>query len=324
MGFFPESGIMTGNSSPFTIVGIGELLWDLLPEGERPGGAPANFAWHARALGAEVFIVSSVGDDERGRTLVDLLKECGLNTRFISIHPDLPTGVVTVDLDPEGRPDFTIREGVAWDAIPIGDGLLNLAASADAVCFGSLAQRSSPSRETIQQFLAATGYDCLRICDINLRQTCYDETVLRESLALANVLKLNEDELAIVGELLSFGTDEAQAIEGLIEGGSLQMLALTRAERGSLLCTAEQKVGHPGYTREEVADTVGAGDSFTAALTVGLLEGYDLDTISRQANRLAGFVCSKEGAMPEVPEELVSFHRHRSVTTQRDAEEEGS
>lgn len=298
---------MRAESQHFTVVGIGELLWDLLPEGERPGGAPANFAWHARALGADAVVVSCVGDDERGRTLVDLLNGHGLNTRFISVTGDLPTGVVTVELDPGGKPDFTIREDVAWDAIPVMPGLLELAAEADAVCFGSLARRSAHSRETIHRFLVETGQGCLRICDINLRQTWYDESVLRESLELADVLKLNEDELRIVGEVLSFGKEEAPVIDRLIEENSLQLLALTRAERGSLLCTKEQKVDHSGYLQEEIVDTVGAGDSFTAALTIGLLAGCDLDTISEQANRLAGYVCSSEGATPEIPDELKSY-----------------
>lgn len=293
--------------SKFTVVGIGELLWDLLPDGERPGGAPANFAYHARALGAEAVVVSCVGDDNRGRRLVDRLDKTGLNTRFVAVHKNLPTGTVIVELDSDGKPDFTIVENVAWDAIPATSGHMELAAGIDAVCFGSLAQRSPLSRDTIWRFLTATKPECLRILDVNLRQSHYDETVLCESLERSNVLKLNEEELIVLGDLLSLGSAEKVIINRLMEEYSLWVIALTRGDKGSLLCTAEERVEHTGPPQDLIADTVGAGDSFTAAMTIGLLQKYDLNTISELANRLAGYVCSRKGAMPPIPDELKSL-----------------
>src|SRR4051812_22280306 len=188
-------------SERFTVIGLGEVLWDVFPEGAKFGGAPANFACHAATLGAEVCMVSRVGPDELGGNAVAALRGNGVNADHVAIDPDHPTGFVKVELDAAGKPRFEITEGVAWDHIAWSDDLGALAARADAVCFGTLCQRGETSRRTIRRFLEGTKPECLRIFDINLRQHYYDEKVVRDSLGLANVLKLNDEELPVLSSL---------------------------------------------------------------------------------------------------------------------------
>ena len=292
--------IMTRNGSSFLLVGLGELLWDLLPGGKQLGGAPANFAYHCQALGAEAALVSAVGSDAPGREILDDLKGHGLDLAHVATLSEHPTGTVSVEIDDEGKPKYVIHEGVAWDAIPSSPELLDLASRADAVGFGSLAQRSEASRATIRAFLKATRPDCLRVFDINLRQAYYGEEVVRESLKLSNVLKLNDEELPVVGEMLSLGGTEREILDALTAEFSLDAIALTRGGDGCLLHTPDAVAEHGGFAPERIADTVGAGDSFTAAFVMGLLRGDGLDTICEQANRLAAFVCSQKGAMSEM------------------------
>jgi fructokinase len=282
----------------FTVVGLGELLWDLLPDGRQLGGAPANFAYHAGALGAKAVIVSCVGDDESGREIVELLGRKGLDLSYLATDPEHPTGTVSVELGEHGKPCYVIHENVAWDFIPPSQELRELAPRTDAVCFGSLAQRSFTSRQTIREFLGSTKPDCLRIFDVNLRQTYYDEAIIRDSLSLSNVLKLSEDELPVAADLLSIEGEEHSALGRLQDRFALRVIALTRGDRGCLIRTAERTAEHRGFPQERIADTVGAGDSFAAALAVGLLRNQELDAICSQANRLAGYVCSQKGAMP--------------------------
>jgi len=295
---------MTNSSTGFKVVGLGELLWDLFPDGKRLGGAPANFAYHVQALGGRGIVVSCVGDDELGKNIFADLGETGLDLRHIAIDRQHPTGTVSVELDENGKPDFIIHKNVAWDFIPSTPALLDLAATADAVCFGSLAQRSPVSRETIQRFLKATRRDCLRVFDVNLRQSFYSESIVRESLSLSDVLKLNDDELPVVADLLSIAGSESEVLDRLIAEFCLRAVALTRGARGSLLCTPGGKAEHPGSPPDRIADTVGAGDAFTAAMTMGMLQGKALEAIGEHANRIASHVCSRAGAMPKIPEEL--------------------
>jgi fructokinase len=287
-----------------TVVGLGEILWDLLPAGRQLGGAPANFAYHAQALGGAGVVVSCVGADDAGREILRRLEKRGLATRYIATDPDHPTGTVSVALDVRGNPDFTIHEGVAWDFLPRAPELLELAARADAVCYGSLAQRSSVTRETIRAFLEATRPECLRVFDVNLRQRFFSEGIVRASLDRADVLKLNEEELPVVAELLGVEGTETEMLDVLLDRFSLRAVALTRGERGSLLRRPGETAEHPGFQREEIADTVGAGDAFTAAMVMGLLQERDLWAVCEGANRLAAYVCSQPGAMPAVPPEL--------------------
>jgi fructokinase len=295
---------MKQTTRPFTIIGIGEILWDNLPAGRQLGGAPANFAFHAQALGARGIAASCVGRDPDGDEILRRLQSLGLSTEALAVDPDHPTGTVDVHLDAAGVPTFIIRENVAWDFIPLTNELRNLAASADAICFGSLAQRGEVSRRTIQAVLDAAGPRCLRIFDINLRQHFYSRPIIEQSLRRSSVLKLNDGELPVVAKLLKLEGDEAAVARGFIDRYGMRLVALTRGDKGSTLFAPGSRHDHPGI-RTTIADTVGAGDAFTAAVAVGLLKGQDLDQINQRANRLAAYVCSQPGATPTVPAEVI-------------------
>jgi fructokinase len=286
------------------VVGLGEILWDLLPGGKVLGGAPANFAYHAAALGARGAVVSAVGADALGTEILDKLSSLRLNISHVNVDPDRPTGTVAVRLDGAGVPSYVIHEGVAWDYISQTDSALELARRADVVCFGTLGQRSPVSRATIRQFLASTRPEALRVFDINLRQHFYDVEVIRESLANANMLKLNDQELPVVAHLLELPPAEQPALTGLLAQFPLNLIALTRGPHGSSLYTRESHSSYPGVSGELV-DTVGAGDAFTAALVMGWFHGHDLDRINATANRVASYVCSQPGATPPMPPDLI-------------------
>jgi fructokinase len=288
------------------VVGIGELLWDLLPDGRQMGGAPANFAFHAQALGASSAIVSAVGDDRSGREILEELGRRGLERSGIAVVSGAPTGTVTVALDAGGIPHYTIHEGVAWDVLPWTTGLGDLAARADAVCFGSLAQRSPVSRATIGAFLDATGPDCLRVLDLNLRQAYFSRETVHGLLGRATVLKLNDDELATVAGMLSFPGPESRVLAALLEAYPLSLIALTKGPSGSRLFGRGVDIIDPGHP-VETADTVGAGDAFTAALVAGMLRRKGWEEIGERANRVAAFVCSRKGAWPDLPAELAAW-----------------
>jgi fructokinase len=292
---------MNFGSRRYFCIGLGEVLWDLLPGGRQLGGAPANFAYHAHALGAESLVVSRVGRDELGRDLVEHLNALGLVTSGISVDPAAPTGTVSVTLDPTGQPTYTIHTDVAWDFLEAGPEVLRAAAGADAVCFGTLAQRHPVARDSIRRVLQATRPEALRIFDINLRQRFWSREVIVESLALANVLKLNDEELPILMDLLGWPCEDDQGLMArLAQRFDLRAVALTRGARGSLLWTADRSWNWPGSDLK-VADTVGAGDSYTAALALGLLSGKSPEDILRIAHRVADFVCTQPGATPPMP-----------------------
>jgi fructokinase len=290
------------------VVGIGEILWDMLPAGRQLGGAPANFAYHAGALGARAAVVSRVGDDPPGRDILRRLDDLGLDRTHVSLDPDHPTGTVDVRLDPAGVPEYVIHENVAWDFLPFGAGLGVLAGRADAVCYGTLAQRSAASRDAISSFTAVTRPECLRVFDINLRQAYFSRELIEQGLARSHVLKLNDAELPVVCELLGVGgSDPVEQARTLAHRYRLHLVALTRGPRGSLLvCRDGQVSDHPGSPVPTIADTVGAGDAFTAALVMGILANRDLDRMNAAANRLAAFVCTQPGATPPIPKELVA------------------
>ena len=287
----------------FRLIGLGEVLWDLLPGGRQLGGAPANFAYHAAALGAEAQVISRVGHDALGRELLQRLDALGVPTGCIEVDPALPTGTVAVEVAADGQPVFQICENVAWDAIR-GEAAGRLAVSvADAVCFGTLAQRSEPSRSTLRSLVSAAPPSALRILDVNLRQHYFSEPIIRESLALANVLKVNDTELPRLAEMLGLSGDERSQIAQLAGRHNLRGVAYTRGQRGSLLFFEGRWSDHPGVPTK-VVDTVGAGDAFTAAMALGLLVGGDLDKVNQQANEVAAYVCSCAGATPALPETL--------------------
>ncbi len=294
---------------PLRIVGIGEVLWDLLPSGAQLGGAPANFAYHAGALGAEACIVSRVGTDARGDELLRRLHEIGLNTACLQFDDVRPTGTVAVHVDPLGQPRFDIHVDVAWDALEADTCAYGAATSADAVCFGTLAQRSVQSRTTILDLVAATPSEALRVLDVNLRQQYYTRAIIEKSLALATVLKINDTELPRLAAMLSLTGDIHAQIDQLLEQWQLRAVAYTRGEFGSLLRTEQEWSDHPGIPTR-VVDTVGAGDSFTAAMALGLLKGWPLDEVNAQANRVASFVASHAGGTPVLPAALREAFAH--------------
>lgn len=295
------------NAHPL-VVGIGEILWDLLPSGKQMGGAPANFAFQARALGARSVIVSAVGDDESGREIFRVLDDRNLDRRHISVALSVPTGSVSVSLDAEGVPQYIIHENAAWDFISWTPRISELAAGTEAVCFGTLAQRSDVTRKTIRAFLDAVRPECLRVFDLNLRQSYYGREIIRSLLERSNILKLNEDELRVVAGLFSFSGSESDLLHRLLDEYPLDLIALTKGRAGSRLFGRRSESLHPGFP-VETADTVGAGDAFTAALVMGLLKKKNLDDIGEWANRIAGFVCSRKGAWPEIPAGLAGWVR---------------
>jgi fructokinase len=286
-----------------SIVGIGEVLWDLLPSARHLGGAPANFAWHAHALGARVQMISRVGNDELGVEIRRKLAEMRLPDNLVQTDSVHPTGTVTVALGAGGAPDYIIHENVAWNHIAATPQAIAAVKSADAICFGSLAQRNPASRASIQQLVSTARADALRIFDINLRQHYYDRLTIETSLELANVLKLNDSELPIISKLFDARGDPKSQIEFFAQRFNLRVVALTRGGKGSLLYQAGRWSEH-GSVTVKVADTIGAGDSFTAALCIGLLRGLDLDRINAAANEIAAFVCSVSGATPNLPRHL--------------------
>jgi len=312
-------------SADRSVVAIGELLWDLLPSGKQLGGAPANFAYHAAQLGAQAALVSQVGADELGEEALAMLRERRVEVDHVLTDSEHPTGTVSVELDEGGEPVYTIHEDVAWDFIGCPPASMELTAMADAVCFGTLAQRSERSRRTIRRLLDITAPGCLRLLDVNLRQDFYDAELLHDALTTASVLKVNEEELRAIGELLEIpGADNALARK--VAGAfSLTAVAVTRGRRGALLRVFDDEVEHAGFADggkatagssgtpdsraggqnvTETPDMVGAGDAFSAALCVGLLQGDTPELIVENANRLAAYVCSQPGAMPPLPHDL--------------------
>ncbi len=278
----------------FRILAIGEILWDLLPSGRQMGGDPANFACHAKLLGADTRLITRVGNDALGQEILRRLTELGIPTDTVSIDPAAPTGTVSVDLLPGGLHRFTIHQNVAWDNLTVETAGLAAVRQADAVCFGTLGQRSAVARRSCQTHLSATRLDALRIFDINLRQDFYSRDVIEHSLATANVMKVNDEELPVLAAMLGLSGSTPDLLAQLAARFDLRLVALTRGSKGSLLYAQGEFSEHPGI-KVEVRDTIGAGDAFTAAMTVGLLSGWKLDEINRQAVTVAAEVCSYAG-----------------------------
>lgn len=285
------------------IVGLGELLWDVFPDGRVLGGAPVNFACHASQFGFEGCAVSAVGKDALGQEILDTLAE----KRLVSLveRVDYPTGTVQVTLDARGVPRYEICEDVAWDNIPFTPQMERLARECRAVSFGSLAQRGAVSRATIRRFLGLVAPDAYRIFDINLRQHYYDREVVVDSLRLCNVLKINDEEVLAVARLFGFpATDEREVCRMLLREYDLKLVIETKGAAGSYAFTAAE-TSWIETPRVEVADTVGAGDSFAGAFVAALLRGYPLREAHRTAVNVAAYVCTQKGAMPRLPERFV-------------------
>ena len=286
------------------IVGMGEALWDVLPEGKKIGGAPANFAYHVSQFGFDSRVVSAVGNDELGDEILEIFREKQLKHQLERVN--YPTGTVQVTLDNGGVPCYDIKEGAAWDNIPFTDDLKRLALSTRAVCFGSLAQRDEVSRATINRFLD-TMPDMegqLKIFDINLRQNFYTKEVLRESFRKCNVLKINDEELIIISRMFGYpGIDLQDKCWILLAKYNLKMLILTCGTNGSYVFTPGT-VSFQETPKVPVADTVGAGDSFTAAFCSSVLQGKSIPEAHRLAVEVSAYVCTQSGAMPVLPEAL--------------------
>ncbi len=283
------------------IVGLGEILFDVLPAGSQLGGAPANFAYHAGQYGLHSVAVSAIGNDALGDEALHLLDE--KNLKYVLPKVNYPTGTVQVSLDADGVPTYEIKTGVAWDNIPFTDDIKEIAVNAGAVCWGSLAQRSQVSRETIYRFLDHTPDDCLKIFDINLRQSFYNKDIICESLKRCNVLKINDEELVAIGRLFGYpGLDIENKCWLILGKYNLDMLVLTCGVNGSYVFA-------PGFSsfqetpKVEVADTVGAGDSFTGTFCASILKGKSIAEAHKLAVEVSAYVCTQNGAMPEIPAE---------------------
>ena len=287
----------------FKIAGIGEVLWDLLPAGPQLGGAPANFAYHAHALGARARVVTRIGNDNHGREIMRRFQEIGIADGTVQVDDAAPTGTVTVALSDQGIPNYVIHEDVAWDHLAVTPQALQAIREADAICFGSLAQRGGTSRAAIQRLVSAAPAAALRVFDINLRQNYFSREVIEQSLRLANVLKLNDGELPILSGMFQLSGSTQHQIERLAQQFGLQLVALTRGAAGSLLFKAGQWSDNPSVPIK-IVDTVGAGDSFTAALVMGLLLNMELDRINALADEVARCVCTCVGATPPLPQAI--------------------
>ena len=294
-------------TNPRYVVGLGEALWDVLPEGKKLGGAPANFAYHAgQFLGQEKTIaISALGEDKLADETVKSLEEHGL--KYLMPRVPYPTGTVQVSLDEQGIPTYDIKENVAWDNIPLDVDIQAVARQCCAVCFGSLAQRNVVSRETIHRFLDLTPDDCMKIFDINLRQHFYSKEVIQESLRRCNILKINDEELVLIGRMFGYpGLDIENKCWLILGKYNLDMLVLTCGTNGSYVFTPGQ-LSFQETPKVEVADTVGAGDSFTGSFCAAILSGRPVAEAHRLAVQVSAYVCTQNGAMPTVPKEFKDF-----------------
>jgi fructokinase len=292
------------------VIGLGELLWDLFPNGKQLGGAPANFAYITALLGDSGIVASRVGDDRLGQEALWHLKSCGLDVSRIQRDLSHPTGTVKVEVDSRGQPEYQITENVAWDFMEFSEDWISLARSAHAVCFGSLAQRNSISRSTIRAFLSALPSFAVGIFDVNLRQSFFSPEILRDSARHAKVLKLNHEEFPRFLDLMQSPLKNSEragsapgdysdisAARWLCREFGIRLVCITRGSNGSVLVAANSHHEHPGVS-VKIADTVGAGDAFTATLVHHALRGSSLATMNTAANRMGAWVASQEGAMP--------------------------
>lgn len=284
-------------SHPFVVIGLGEVAWDVVAGKRQLGGPPANVVFHAQALGARGVLASSVGQDRSGEKLLEAMSDMGLAIGVVHLDTAHPTAEVNVTLDNHGSPTYEVPDEAAWDYLPFGPECAKLARKADAICFGTLASRNLHSRDCIRKFLENAMPGCLRIFDVNLRQNYYCRDLIQDLLEHTEVLKLNEDELPVVSDLLNLSGSTKERMESLMDRFALNAVALTRGARGSVLMTPGQLEVHHGLRVESIENTLGASDAFTAVLTKGLLCEWPLAEISERANRLASHVCTLPGAM---------------------------
>jgi len=291
------------------VVGLGEILWDIFPEGKILGGAPANFAYHVSQFGLDGYVVSAIGKDVLGKEILDNLNQKQLN--YIIEAIDYSTGTVEVTLNEDGVPDYIITENVAWDNIPFTKQAKELAASCRAVSFGSLAQRNSVSRKTIELFLDHVPANAWKIFDINLRQHFYTREIIVDSLTKSNILKINDEEIITIGNLFEYEESAEQEIAGrLLKEYNLSILILTRGVKGSYVITGIGEISYLDTPKVNVVDTVGAGDSFTGAFVAALLHGDSIYKAHQLAVDVSAHVCTQHGAMPELPDTITDLYKN--------------
>ena len=286
------------------IVGLGEALWDCLPDGSKLGGAPANFAYHASQFGNDAYAISAIGNDALGDQTLKEFDEKHL--KYVMPRVDYPTGTVQVELDEEGVPTYDIKQNVAWDNIPFTPEIAHIAKHCGCVCFGSLAQRNKISRDTIHRFIDTTPMACLKIFDINLRQNFYSKEIIQDSLKACDILKINDEELVTIGRLFGYpGLDIENKCYLILGKYNLKMLVLTCGTNGSYVFAPGVKSFQP-TPKVEVDDTVGAGDSFTGSFASAILAGMPISDAHKLAVEVSAFVCTQPGAMPKLPESLLN------------------
>ncbi|MCH2211759.1 MAG: carbohydrate kinase [Fuerstiella sp.] len=304
---------------PPLVIGLGEILWDVFPDGRRFGGAPANFACCAARLGANSVtagMVSAVGRDDPGRQALQRLTERGVNIEGV-VQTEDPTGRVDVSLDESAVATYTFAPNTAWDALLWNPTLAELARRTRAVSFGTLCQRSELSRQTITRFLKSTHEDCIRILDVNLRPPYWSEQMILQSLELASVLKCNDEELPVLGSLLECSGNETEVLRTLMSHWKLRLAVLTRGRAGSIIIDSAGQVSERPAESASVVDTVGAGDAFGAAVAIGMLNQVPLPQLHEWAGQVASFVCSESGATPSIPASLTFANQYPATDTGR-------
>ncbi|MDR2757508.1 MAG: carbohydrate kinase [Planctomycetaceae bacterium] len=296
---------MTDLQRPFKILSFGEVLWDIFPNDKKPGGAPANFAYHCKQLGADVRLVSRIGCDQNGKELFDFYNSIELSTALIGVSATEPTGTVSVHLREDGQPDYTINQQVAWDFLETTPESFRWASESEVIAFGSLAARSEQNRRTLQNLLNAAQPTAYRVLDLNLREPFCEQKDIEFVLSCANILKLNDEELNRIISMFDFPQDTIEKqLQKLQEFYQFRMVILTCGANGNWLTTKSEQV----YTRGikvDVTDTVGAGDAFTATCVLGFLLQKQLSVIGRQANELAAYVCTQRGGTPTIPQKFL-------------------
>ncbi len=290
------------------VIGLGEAVWDLFPDSRRAGGAPGNVAYQVQQLGGRALVATRFGRDEAGQALAEHLSGEGLDLSLVQWDDALPTGAVTVHLEDPAHPHYTIHAPAAWDNLQPAPELLSAARQADAICFGTLAQRSPDSRETIHRVLSAANPKCLIVYDINLRQHYYDREWIEKSLAASRIAKLNHEEVRIIAPLLGLPTEPAPFAAALLAATAVEAVCVTRAEEGCLIVTADETVELPGE-RVAVVDAVGSGDAFSAALIMSLCRGWPIARAAAFANRVGGLMATKPGATPRIASEYAELWR---------------
>ena len=283
----------------YKIAGLGELLWDVQDNNKTLGGAPANFAFHCQKLGAQAYVISSLGNDEMGQKARNTLSQHGINIDGLDLSLQYTSGLVNIELDRKGKPLYNIVENVAWDYIPFSHKMKEIAPKLDAVCFGTLAQRNHRSRESIKKFLESTSRDCLRVFDINIRQSYYSREVILSSLSRSNVLKVSDEELPLLAGILKINGPQTNQLKKIFMKFNLKLAILTCGSRGAYMLTTEEESFVKPPRLKNIVSTVGAGDSFMAAVIMGYLGKNKLAKINKDGHTLAAKVCSQKGAITD-------------------------